>query len=107
MIAGFLDSMVDLRWNIEDYQKWMADYESKRTNYPAWETKDGKHVWIYEMEDSHLDNLIPFMRKKDPENKTHWIDVFSAEKKYRELKEKLPSMKMELMEMEMIADECL
>lgn len=106
-IARFCDSMTCLRWDIEDYEKWMADYESKRQNYPAWETKDGQHIWVYEIEDSHLDNLIPFVQRKDPENKTHWVDVFRAEKRYRRLKKELPSMKAELMNMEMVADECL
>ena len=106
-IARFCDSMACLRWNIEDCEKWMADYESDRQNYPAWETKDGQYVWIYEIEDSNLDNLIPFVQGRDPENKTHWIDVFRAEKRYRKLKRKLPSMKAELLNMEMVADECL
>lgn len=106
-IAHFFDNMMCLRWDIEDDEKWMKDYEAKRPNYPAWETKDGQHLWIYEIEDSHLDNLIPFMEKQDPENKTHWIDVFRAEKKYRWLKKKLPSKKAELLYMEMVADVCL
>lgn len=107
MIAGSCDSMTCLRWDIEDYQKWMADYESNRNNYPAWVTKDGQHIWVYELEDSHLENLIPFVQRKDPENKTHWIDVFRAEKRYRELKAKLPAMKSELQHMEYVSDMCL
>ena len=107
MIAGFCDSMACLRWDIEDYEKWMADYESKRPNYPTWETKDRTLIWIYEIEDSHLDNLIPFIQRKDPENKTNWIDVFRAEKRYRELKAKLPAMKSELQHMEYVSDMCL
>lgn len=106
-IARFYDSMACLRWRIEDNEKWMADYEGKRQNYPAWVTKDGTHIWIYEIEDSHLDNLITFVHRKDSENKTNWIDVFISEKRYRQLKSKLPSMKAELMNMEMVADECL
>ena len=106
-IARFCDSMACLRWNIEDYEKWMKDYESKRPNYPSWETKDGTHIWIYEIEDSHLDNLIPFIKSKDPENKTHWLDVFQAEKRYRELTKKLPYMKDELAHMEYVSDMCL
>jgi len=98
--------MVSLRWDIEDYEKWMADYESKRQTYPAWVTKDGTHIWIYEIEDSHLDNLIPFIERKDPENKTHWLDVFKAEKRYRELKAKMPKMKSELAHMEYVSDVC-
>lgn len=69
--------------------------------------KDGTQIWIYEIEDSNLDNLIPFIQRKDPENNTHWVDVFRAEKRYRQLKAKLPSMKAELFNMEMVADECL
>ena len=103
-ISRFLGSMACLRWDIEDYEKWMADYESKRPNYPAWETRGGRHIWIYEIEDSHLDNLIPFIKRKDPENKTHWLDLFKTEQRYRELKKKLPSLKDELQNMEETAD---
>ncbi len=106
-INSFLEKMACLRWDIEDRKKWMKDYESKRQNYPAWETKDGQHLWIYEIEDSHLDNLIPFIQRQDPENKTHWVDVFRAEKRYRQLKKEMPSMKAELLYMEMMAEECL
>lgn len=106
-IARFCDSMACLRWDIEDYEKWMRDYEGKRQTYPAWVTRDGTHIWIYEIEDSHLDNLIPFVQRRDPENKTHWVDVFRAEKRYRQLKKELPRMKGELANMEYVSDMCL
>ena len=100
----FFGRIASLRWDIENVETWMADYESKRPNYPAWETKDGRHIWIYEIEDSHLDNLIPFVQRKDPENQTHWVDVFRAEKKYRQLAKELPRMKEELANMEFVLD---
>lgn len=106
-IARFYDSMVSLRWNIEDSEKWVEDYESNRKNYPAWKMKDGQMISIYDIEDSHLDNLISFVQRADPENKTHWIDVFRAEKRYRELKAKLPSMNDELRQMEYVSEMCL
>ena len=31
-IARFCDRMSCLRWSIEDREKWMDDYESKRQN---------------------------------------------------------------------------
>lgn len=106
-IGDFFDHMASLRWQIDDYTKWMKDYEEKRMTYPAWETKDGTLIWVYEIEDIHLDNLIPFVQKKDPTNKTHWVDVFKAEKRYRELKAKMPTMMAELASMEEVSDRCL
>ena len=43
-IARFCDSMTCIRWNIEDCEKWRADYENNRQNYPAWVTKDGTQI---------------------------------------------------------------
>ena len=106
-IARFCDSMACLRWDIEDSEKWIADYEKQRPHYPAWETKDGTLIRIDEIEDSHLNNLIPFVKRQDHENKTHWLDLFKAEKRYRELKKDLPSMKAELAHMEYVSDMCL
>lgn len=106
-ITRFCDSMASLRWSIEDSEKWIADYEKQRPHYPAWVTKDGTHIWIYEIEDSHLNNLIPFVKRQDSENKTHWLDLFKAEKRYRRLKKDLPSMKAELAYMEHVSDMCL
>lgn len=51
--------------------------------------------------------LFPIIQRKDPENNNHWIDVFRAEKRYRQLKAKLPSMKAELLNMEVISDNIL
>lgn len=85
----------------------LTEPDKAGTTSHRWATKDGTQIWIYEIEDSHIDNLIPFIQRKDPENKTNWIDVFRAEKRYRQLKAKLPSMKAELFNMEMMADECL
>ena len=106
-IGQFYDHIASQSWNIDAYEKWMKDYESKRMNYPAWETKDGRHIWVYEIEDSHLDNLIPYIQRQDPENKTHWIDVFSAERKYRELSKKIEKMKSELAYMRKVGEICL
>lgn len=107
MIAGFCDKLASLRWSIEDAERWMKNYESWRQYFPVWETKDGQQMKVSEIDDTHLDNLIPFIEKRDPKNVTNWVDVFKAEKRYRELKKLMPSKKAELHEMEEAADRCL
>lgn len=106
-ITKFYDEMMSLRMNIHDCEKWMAEYREKRLNYPSWVTNDGRLIMVEEIEDSHLDNLIPFIKRTDPSNDTHWLDVFNAEKRYRQLKDKLSSMKAELMRMEYVEEQCL
>lgn len=106
-IASFYAEVASLKIEIDDCKKWIADYENKRANYPAWVTKDGQHIWVYEIDEDHLDNLIPFVQRKDPENKTRWVDVFKAEQKYRRLKNELPYMRAELLNMESVVNKCL
>ena len=100
----FFGRMDSIRWDIAEYEMWMEDYKAKRETYPAWKTQDGKSIWVYELEDGHLDNLIPFIQKRDPENKTHWLDLFKAEKLYRVLPQKITGLKKELEEMERVAE---
>ena len=106
-IQRFFDHKVSLSWAIDDYTKWMQDYKSKRNKYPDWITKDGIHIKVCDISDQHLNNLIPFVEKRDPENKTHWVDVFKAEKRYRALlTEQLKHLKIEYAEMERVAELC-
>ncbi len=60
-IGRFFDHMAGLSWDIEDYSKWMHDYEANRYKYPAWVTKDGRSIPVHELTDEHLANLIPFV----------------------------------------------
>ena len=103
----FCDKQASLRWDIEDDERWMKTYESWRQYFPAWETKDGQQMKVYEIDDTHLDNLILFIKKRDPKNVTNWVDMFKAEKRYRELKKLMQSKKAELREMEETDDRCL
>lgn len=106
-ITDFYNHMAGLAWDIDDYTKWMKAYETMRLGYPTWVTKDGKKLRIYEISSSHLDNLIEFIQKKDPDNKTKWVDVFKAEKRYRELALEIKKLKTEYDRMQSISDECL
>ena len=106
-ITNFYNHMTSLSWELDNYTKWMASYESQRNKYPDWVTKDGQHIKVRDIMDSHLENLIPFVSKKDPDNETHWLDVLKAEKRYRELTKKLPQMKVELAHMREVSDLCL
>jgi hypothetical protein len=103
----FYNHMTSLSWDLDDYTEWMASYESQRDGYPDWVTKDRQHIKVRDITNSHLENLIHFVYRKDPDNETHWIDVLKAEKRYRELKKKVPQMKAELAHMREVSDLCL
>ena len=105
-ITGFYDHMASVSMDIADYERWMADYEKMRYSYPDWVTKDGTHHKVCELSDSHLENLIAFIKKHDPENKTHWYDVFDAERTFRKFKEKVEQLKKEYAEMQKVSDMC-
>lgn len=103
-IERFYDSMVTLRLEMEDYKKWIQNYLSFRDKYPDWITKGGQHIMLKDLTDSHLNNLILFVKRKDPENKTNWIKILEQEKTYRELKFKLNKAKEELGYMEEVKE---
>lgn len=52
-----------------------------------WTTKDKQEIPIKKIEDSHLLNLIEFLKKKKSSNTAlnEWIDVFNAEALKRKL----------------------
>lgn len=73
----------DMSMSLTELENWKAEYESKRDKYPDWVTRFGEHIKLRDINDDYLDNLIRFVSFKDPKNKTKWIDVFNAEKRYR------------------------
>lgn len=95
----FFNRVMEVRETINDYEKWIEDYLEKRKKYPEWVTRDGKHIPVGEVTDSHLENLLNFL----PEN-TAWHKAFEYEKTYRRLKEKLISLKKEDIENEKTID---
>lgn len=101
-IDRFFGEIVSTRMEIEECTKWINDYETKRYDYPCWKTRDGENIPIYNITDSHLDNLIPFIEKQDPNNETNWIELFKTEKFYRTLKKKVEELKQTLHECENI-----
>lgn len=91
----FYDHRINIRWTIEDYEEWCKEYLEQRKSYPMWKTKEGRELKIQDITDNHLENLIPFVLKKDPKNQTHWIDVFRAERNYRQLCKEIKDLKAE------------
>jgi len=76
----FFAHVMNVRERIYSNRKWKEDYLSKRKNYPDWVTRDGKHIAIANITDSHLENLLKFLPNDNP-----WHTVFECEKKYRHL----------------------
>lgn len=105
-ICDFFNKKATLDWELRDAMNWITEYESFRYEYPDWINKDGIHMKIYDITDSHLTNLIAFVSRNDNENKTHWVDVFEQERKYRILKKRISEIKAELDKMEEVIDKC-
>lgn len=105
ILNDFYDRMASLSIGITHIEGWIRDYENKRKHYPDWVTREGVSIKLQDISDSHLENLIPFMKKKDPTN--GWLQAFEYEKRYRKLVKKLNLMKLEYKEMGHISDMCL
>lgn len=76
----FFAHIANVRETISSNKDWIRDYLEKRSNYPAWVTRDGVSIPVGEVTDSHLENLLIFL----PEG-TVWHKVFTCEKHYRDL----------------------
>lgn len=105
-INNFFDYLMCLRWNIEDYEKWINSYKDVRKNYPDWKTQKGEYIKIENLSDEHLTNLIKFIKRKDPNNKTKWIEIFEQEKEYRKKIKEFLKMKEELINAEYVSEVC-
>ena len=105
-ITRFYDHMVGLSWDIDDYSKWMREYEKLRDKYPAWVTRDGRKIKIRDITDEHLANLIPFVERKDPNNETRWAELLRQEQQYRRLCKKVAEMGAELANMREVSEMC-
>lgn len=106
-IQRFYDRMVSLSWGIENYSKWMREYEKYRDEYPAWVTRDGREIKIRDLSDKHLANLIPFVERTDPKNETRWAELLKQEQKYRNFSKKVAEMEAELAKMREVSEMCL
>ena len=96
----FFNHAANVREEAFDTEKWINDYFSKRKDYPKWRTRDGQEIKVEDVTDSHLENLLRFLKDKDET----WYQVFTCEKRYRELVKKLPRLKKENKECEKIID---
>ena len=104
-IDRFLGRVARLRDEITRNKEWMRDYESVRDGYPEWVTRDGERIKVKDITDEHLDRLVPFLERRDPQ--TSWIKVFKDEKTYRDVRKKTEVMRDELSEMYDVMYECL
>lgn len=76
----FFNRVSEVREVIYENRKWKDDYLSKRSSFPDWVNRDGKHIPVSKVTDSHLENLLRFLSEEDV-----WHTVFACEKRYREL----------------------
>lgn len=92
----FFSRLANLRCEISRAVQWKKDYEKNRDNYPSWVTKDGEEIKVRDLKDSHLDNLLKFVPKRDPNNETKWVDILKSEKRYRTFDSYLDEKEAEL-----------
>ena len=97
---GFFGEMASMRMDLEAYKEWCRTYES--FNYPKWTMKDGSQIALCDITDSHLDNAIALVGRREPDN--GWINIFKQEKKYRSIKDKIATLQLDLGKMEEIMD---
>lgn len=105
LITEFYDRIATLSWKLRDYRDWVSSYEKMRDNGPDWVTKDGRRMKLRNISEDHLENLISYVQRRDPDNTTHWYDVLKAEKKYRELKREIPLLEVELTRLKYLEQE--
>ena len=92
---------MNLRETINSSEEWIVKYLSQRKDYPEWVTRDGKHIKVEDITDSHLSNLLNFLPKGNV-----WYKVFMCEKKYRNIMKRLPEWKKENLRNEEIMQNC-
>ena len=97
-IDRFFGSMLNMRLDLEDYQKWCRKYESFREEY-IWETRDGTKIPVSRMSDTHIQNSINYCKKRKGW-RTGWIKALNQEQTYRELKKKIQTIQEQLSETE-------
>ena len=76
----FFNHAFSVSMTLENNRSWMRDYVEKRSKYPDWVTRDGRHISVSKIDDNHLENLLKFLPSENI-----WHDVFMCEKKYRYL----------------------
>lgn len=85
----FFSEVAETHLELDELTHWKEHYESKRDKYPPWITSSGQQIKVKDITNSHLENLLKFVKKKDPNNETKWYSVFKAEKFYRKIDARL------------------
>ena len=100
-IDRFFGRIASIRIDISDYENWCTEYRKFRNNY-IWTTRDGNKVHIYNMTDSHLNNTISLVERKDPESV--WSQILKQEQTYRDFLKRIKSLREELYVLEGVCD---
>ena len=90
--------------DLQEECAWRAKWASLRREYPDWISREGKEVPITQMTDSHLDNLIAFLKRKNDGSKAieTWLNILQKERHYRDT----ASLEAELQAENEIIDQC-
>lgn len=81
---------------LTELKQWKHKYERNRDKYPPWVTKAGEQIKVKNLTDSHIEALLNFIPKKDPNNETRWIDIIKSEKQYRTIGMKIFRLEEEI-----------
>ena len=71
---------------LQEECEWRAKWAVLRHNYPRWVTREGKEISIVQMTDTHLNNTIAFLERKNDSSRAiqTWLRILRSEKYYRE-----------------------
>lgn len=100
----FFNHVANIELELDEKITFKEKYEANRDKYPDWVTKDGTHIKVRDLTNSHLDNLLKFIPKKDPNNETKWINVIKCEIAYRSINQEIQALKEERDRLDMIID---
>lgn len=101
-IEDFFGKIASIRMDKQTYENWCENYEAFRYKYPQWITKTNEAINIYDMDDNHINNTISMLEERDKNNS--WIAILKQEKNYRELKNKIKELNIELSAYQKVAN---
>lgn len=99
-IDRFFGEIASTRFDILDLERWCRTYES--FNYPDWTMRDGNTIKLSNMTETHIDNTINMLKRKNPDD--GWIKILEQEKQYRRKKEQIRQLQCDLSRMREVVD---